>query len=225
MFELQTHQDRELIVLDDAGQYGEQRGDRWRIVPWPSRFRSLGAKRNCAMSLAGDDADGFAVWDDDDVYLPWALEATANGLEKGPWAAPSVAFDHWERGKVIVTKTGIDTAGPRNAPAYHGCWSYRREAIMETDGYFEHGVGDLDCEFGLELIKRYGNPVDTICREYPHPYYIYNRFAPTYNAGEMTDDEICKMGISGLEKTTIVPAWPTSYDVLWGQRPVEARRW
>lgn len=33
---------RELIILDDAGQYGNQEGDGWRLVSVPRRFRSLG---------------------------------------------------------------------------------------------------------------------------------------------------------------------------------------
>jgi glycosyltransferase involved in cell wall biosynthesis len=225
MFELQTYQDRELIVLDDAGQYREQVGDRWRIVPWEKRFFSLGAKRNQAMRLASDDSEAFAVWDDDDVYLPWALEATVNGLEKGDWAAPSVAFDHWELGKMIVTRTGIDASGRHNAPAYHGSWSYRRSAIEDVGGYPEREVGDLDCETGISLIERFGHPVDTICDEYPHPYYIYNRFAQTYNAGEMTDKEITDMNEAPCLIDRVIPKWPTSYDVLWGSRPVEERRW
>jgi len=28
----QTHPDRELVILDDAGQYPTQSGDRWRLV-------------------------------------------------------------------------------------------------------------------------------------------------------------------------------------------------
>src|SRR5690606_40696836 len=48
---------RELIVLDDAGQYGNQRGDGWRIVSLPVRFRTLGEKRNASAALVSADCE------------------------------------------------------------------------------------------------------------------------------------------------------------------------
>jgi len=39
---------RELIILDDAGDYDNQQGDGWQLISMPRRFRSLGEKRNAA---------------------------------------------------------------------------------------------------------------------------------------------------------------------------------
>ncbi len=46
---------RELVILDDAGQYENQSGDGWRRLSIPSRFRSLGEKRNACAALASVD--------------------------------------------------------------------------------------------------------------------------------------------------------------------------
>jgi len=68
---------RELIVLDDAGQYDEQMGPGWWLLSLGKRFRTLGEKPNACAALASADVDAFAVWDDDDICLPWHLEAMA----------------------------------------------------------------------------------------------------------------------------------------------------
>jgi hypothetical protein len=43
---------RELIILDDAGQYENQHEDGWRLISVPSRFATLGEKRNACAALA-----------------------------------------------------------------------------------------------------------------------------------------------------------------------------
>ena len=52
---------RELIVVDDAGQYGNQRGDGWRVVSLPMRFRTLGEKRNASAALVSPDVDASTL--------------------------------------------------------------------------------------------------------------------------------------------------------------------
>jgi hypothetical protein len=37
-FLAQDHPDRELVILDDAGQYDNQEGDGWRLVSVPDRY-------------------------------------------------------------------------------------------------------------------------------------------------------------------------------------------
>ena len=80
----QDYADRELVILDDADQYDNQRGDGWELVSVRRRFRSLGEKRNAAIAMTSSDADALAVWDDDDLYLPWALSASVAALEAAP---------------------------------------------------------------------------------------------------------------------------------------------
>jgi glycosyltransferase involved in cell wall biosynthesis len=74
---------RELVILDDAGQYAEAiAGDRWRIISVSTRFPTLGEKRNALARLASPEAEVFAVWDDDDVYLPWHLSAAVRATKR-----------------------------------------------------------------------------------------------------------------------------------------------
>jgi glycosyltransferase involved in cell wall biosynthesis len=77
---------RELVILDDAGQYENQEGDGWRLVSIPRRFHSLGEKRNACAALASPDAEGFLVADDDDIYLPHWFSATAEALQRADWS-------------------------------------------------------------------------------------------------------------------------------------------
>jgi glycosyltransferase involved in cell wall biosynthesis len=83
---------RELIVLDDAGQYANQAGNRWRLVSSPVRFRTLGEKRNASAALVSPDVDAYCVWDDDDIYLPWHMAAAAAALKDADYTIPTVIY-------------------------------------------------------------------------------------------------------------------------------------
>ena len=100
-FERQDYADRELVVLDDAGQYEPAAGDRWRLVSVRPRFPTLGEKRNAAAGYVSPDVEALAVWDDDDLYLPWALSASVAA------AAP---------GRVVPAFARAPPAARRNAP-------------------------------------------------------------------------------------------------------------
>jgi glycosyltransferase involved in cell wall biosynthesis len=101
----QDYPKRELIILDDAGQYDNQQGDRWRLISVNSRFPTLGEKRNAAVALVADDVEALAVWDDDDLYLPWALRACAEALRVAPWSRPSIVLHPHKNGSLTQHKT------------------------------------------------------------------------------------------------------------------------
>jgi hypothetical protein len=134
-----------LIILDDAGQYKSQEGDRWRLISLKRRFRKLGRKRNAAVALAGDRFDAYAVWDDDDFYLPWALSASVRALEEAPWSRPSVILleDGHASGRLRQHAAG---------GAYHAAWAYRREAFEAVKGYPSMNNGE-DRGFARRLEK------------------------------------------------------------------------
>ncbi len=180
LFELQDYPNCELIILDDAGQYGPREGDGWRIVSTTKRYPSVGAKRNALVKLT--DAEYLAAWDDDDIYLPWALSACAHAMDRGKWIRPSQILEwggpqSWRR-----CKTHTDGGDY----AYGGAWAYRREFFLATGGYPEHyGNGD-DWEWANATIRRFGQSTDTICEEFPDPYYVYSRsHSQSWHAGEM----------------------------------------
>lgn len=119
-FAAQTHPDRFLLILDDAGQIAEQSGDRWRIVTVPTRYPSLPAKYNALLEIAqcgppgpGGSAgwDAVAVWDDDDVYFPWHLSAAAAAFEANPQyqsAKPSIVHSSY-RHTMVCRACGATT--------------------------------------------------------------------------------------------------------------------
>ena len=96
--------ERELIILDDAGQYENQEGDGWRLVSISRRFRSLGEKRNTCAALASPDVEGYLIADDDDIYLPHWFRATAEALGQAEWSRPGlVLLEHGDGLKDYIT--------------------------------------------------------------------------------------------------------------------------
>ncbi len=75
MFLAQDYPRKELLILNDCpGQTLTGNFPGIRIINAPSRWPTLGEKRNAAIELA--KGDYIAVWDDDDVYFPWRLSAS-----------------------------------------------------------------------------------------------------------------------------------------------------
>jgi hypothetical protein len=120
----------ELIVLDDAGQYVSQSHTTpksWHLVSVARRFATLGEKRNASAAFASADVDALVVWDDDDIYLPWALRAHAAALEKAPWSRPS---------QVLVENQGAMRLKSRASNGlFHPAWAFTREAFRQVRGY------------------------------------------------------------------------------------------
>ena len=154
---------RELVILDDAGQYDDQEGDRWRLVSTPRRYATLGEKRNAAAALASDDVDALAVWDDDDAYLPWALSACVTALERAPWSVPSIVLLPQQDGSLRRHRTG---------GLFHGGWAYLKSAFDAADGYPAKDNGE-DQAFARRLRQagiRHADPMPLGCR----PFYVYS---------------------------------------------------
>lgn len=82
------HQDyprdrKELIILDDAGQYDTQEGDGWKLISVPWRSHNLGWKRNACAAFISRDSEIIIPADDDDIYLPHWLSSIADGIRDG----------------------------------------------------------------------------------------------------------------------------------------------
>ncbi len=125
-FERQDYADRELVILDDADQYPSTEGDRWRLVSVAERFPTLGEKRNAAASLVSADVEALAVWDDDDLYMPWALRASAAALQCADWSRPGLVLHPQPDGSLRPHRTG---------GLFHSGWAYRRDAFERAGGY------------------------------------------------------------------------------------------
>lgn len=117
---------REMIILDDAGQYDEQVGEGWSLVSTRQRFRTLGEKRNATAALVSPDVDAYCVWDDDDAYLPWHLSTSAAALAEADYTIPTRLLTEDSRGRIRPKK---------NIYLFHGAWAFRRTAFEQVGGY------------------------------------------------------------------------------------------
>jgi len=161
-FEKQDYPDAELIVLDDAGQYAEQEGERWRLISTTIRYPTLGEKRNAAAALASDNVEAFAVWDDDDLYLPWALRTCVAGLDNAQWSRPSLVLHPQQDGTLVQHETG---------GLFHGGWAYRREAFVQVGGY--PSVSMIEDRELMKLFEKASIPTADPLESGVKPFYIY----------------------------------------------------
>ena len=159
--------DRELVILDDAGEYAPQRGDRWQLISINRRFRSLGEKRNAISALASADCEALAIWDDDDLYLPHALTAVDWALRRAPLCRPSqVLYEDPPRQPTRLLRR--ETGG-----LYQGSWAYRIEAFDRVGGY-AHGLSNGEDQDFLQRLEAAGiQTADPIAGGHD-PYYIYH---------------------------------------------------
>ena len=161
-FLAQDYEDRELVILDDAGQYAGQQGDRWRLVSVNKRYRTLAAKRNAAARLISPRAEAIAAWDDDDCYLPWALRASAAALGRAGWSRPGVVLHAAGdgSGRLIQHRTWA------NDPArklFHAAWAFRRATFEQLGGYSPALNNGEDQEL-MRRLERAGTSEADPCR-------------------------------------------------------------
>jgi hypothetical protein len=201
---------RELVILDDAGQYANQTGDGWRLISVPHRFHSLGEKRNACAALASPDIAGFLVADDDDIYLPHWFSSQAKALQQAEWSRPSrVLLEHGDRLKEC------DTGG-----LYHGGWAFRREAFYRVRGYGPFNNGE-----DQELAGRMNAAGVAQCDpcQFAPPFYIYRYENGSYHLSYMDESGYRLLKQSGERNENGPVSLRIGWDNAWDQRPVIRR--
>lgn len=172
-FNRQTHQDRELLILDDGGQYPDQpSGDRWQVVSVKRRFQTIGEKRAACAGLLSSDADVLAVWDSDDVYLPLALSSVAAALESAAWSQARLVLE-WDNdgtGPGWHKQETFDRNNPFR-PGYQSAWSFRREAYTAVGGYAPSAHEDWP--LAEALLRKFGSSADSTADG--RPWMAYSR--------------------------------------------------
>ena len=96
MFLEQDYQNKELIILNDCpGQVFKGDFPQVRITNLDERFSTLGEKRNAIIEEARGEV--IAVWDDDDVYLPWRLSYSVEEMYRhaAPFYLPAEFWAYW----------------------------------------------------------------------------------------------------------------------------------
>jgi hypothetical protein len=200
-FEHQDYEDCELVILDDAGQYENTRGDRWRLISLQSRFRSLGEKRNAAVGFVSPGVEALAVWDDDDLYLPWALRASVAALRIAAWSRPSLVLHPQPGGALRQHRTG---------GLFHGGWAYRRDAFEQCGGYPAINNGE-DQALAARLLAARTAHVDPIKLGF-RPFYIYTWGNGQHLSG-LGPDGYERLARRPVAKAPVVPCDPPTVDL------------
>jgi glycosyltransferase involved in cell wall biosynthesis len=212
-FNRQTYPLRELLCLDDCGQYGQQSGDRWQIVSVNRHFLTIGELRNTVAAMVSRDTDALAVMDDDDIYMPWWLESLADAFEHGDqWVQPRHALE-WATPAMtgLLRYETFSRSNPGHFD-YHGQWAYRRDAFARIGGY--PFAQREEADFVRRMVAAVGASANTDKR-FP-PFYIYDRFS---NKIHMSED-----GSEGRSRenrqetiipvTSLAPCWDRDYAAI-----------
>jgi glycosyltransferase involved in cell wall biosynthesis len=198
---------RELIVLDDAGQYAAETANAFsgvRLITTPYRFRTLGEKRNASAALVSPDVEAYCVWDDDDIYLPWHMSAAAAALAEAEYTIPTILYtdkrDRLER--------------KNNQYLFHGAWGFRRKAFEQVCGYpfIQSGQDQgLLQRFKARQLKR-ADPIQVDSR----PSYVYRwHTAHNQHLSAMGKDGYERLGQQPLNNISkIAPRWSQDWVLL-----------
>ncbi len=141
MFLAQDYPRKELIVLNDcAGQRFVFDHPDVHVINRDERYGTLGEKRNAAIELAHGEI--IAVWDDDDVYLPWRLSFSLAQMRQHdtPFYRPAEYWAWW----------GNDDGFHNNRALrdwmHHGPILFTRDVWQRAGGYPDMNMRE-DTEF------------------------------------------------------------------------------
>lgn len=147
----------ELLILDDAGQYDNQRGDRWQVISFDRPFATLPEKYNAMLGIVTSDA--VIIAEDDDLYSPQHTTACAAALAVGKVCKPSRVLTHV--GGVIRNEDAVGR--------FHASLAFDANWARQLGGWPVTRRADFD----LQMIGRL-----TQARSLVDP--IAMGFAPTY---------------------------------------------
>jgi hypothetical protein len=155
---------KEMVILDDAGQYESQEGEGWRLISIPHRFRTMGEKRNAAHALASPDVEAYGVLDDDDILLPHHLKNLAFCfLDGAEWARPS---------GVLIDKTNELQIKKPGGYLFSTCGGFTREIFERVSGYPMIQTGQ-----DQGLASRFAKAKAREARMSGEPSYIYRFYS------------------------------------------------
>lgn len=129
---------RELIILDDAGQFDSQvSGNGWSVISTTERYPSLPAKFNALANYCSGDV--LVVWEDDDLYLNHHLDQIAQCYLNSP-------FEYYVPERVYSTygKPFGEYQTEMAAGRFHASWAFTRKLFESVGGYPDTGRLDFD---------------------------------------------------------------------------------
>lgn len=202
----QTYQNKELILLNDApGQELVCDAPGVHVVNLPERYPSLGEKRNAGVRMSRGEI--IAMWDDDDISLPWRLSHCMEQLGENDYFN-SHYYWYMDR-QFIHPDVKVHPAGSLSV--------FRRSAFEEVGGFPLHSFND---DVILEEKLRY----HAAAEKYRMPnyrravrreiYYIYRwGFSPVHISGQMKFGMYEAIAQRPVASGTfeIVPHWRMDY--------------
>jgi hypothetical protein len=183
MFLEQDYPNKELLILEDSGIFGDTEisGNNWRLISTTTRMPCIASKRNFLVQQT--DAEVVATFDDDDWYLPWHLTSAAKALESCEWTQPRQSLEWKMPLKTLArfwvmserVRSEISTVGlGRNhvvSFCYGAQWASIRQAYLSVGGQPENYGLSEDSAWAGMMFDAFGPSADT---ESP-PAYIYSR--------------------------------------------------
>lgn len=136
MFLAQDYPCKELIILNDcAGQNFTGKFPNVRIINKIERFASLGEKRNACIEVANGSL--IAVWDDDDVHLPWRISYSISEMQRlnTLFYRPADLWSYWGEACLRVSRT---VSGWGN----HGAVVFSKKGWAAVGGYPAMNCGE-----------------------------------------------------------------------------------
>ncbi len=179
----ETEMESRLFILDDAGQFRNQKADRFEIESTPWRYGKLSDKHNhLAATAIAWGADILSVWDDDDVFLPWHLANAGLAISSG------VSF---VRTPQVHSNTGLPKDGStllKGATGmYHSSWSFSVTAFKAVGGYPNTERLDFDQQLNRKLCEidpiTPNSPTERILAQL-RPSYVYRWGNGQYNVSQ-----------------------------------------
>lgn len=149
MFLAQDHGAKELIVLNDCpGQTYRCDLPGVRVVNAGRRYATLGEKRNAAIGMA--EGGIIAVWDDDDVYLPWRLSFSLGEMRRlgTEFYRPAEFWAYWGESALHDNQSVESWVS-------HGTALFTKDLWGRAGGYPHRGVGE-DAEFFARVHRELG---------------------------------------------------------------------
>jgi glycosyltransferase involved in cell wall biosynthesis len=129
----------EIVVLNDCAEQqftiDDSLASRVKVINCKTRFPTLGDKRNACIEAAGGDL--IAVWDDDDLYMPWRLSYSLEQMQahQTRFYRPDSYWAYWGKDKLHVnhaTRRWIS----------HSLCLLEKELWRESGGYPAMDVGE-----------------------------------------------------------------------------------
>lgn len=129
----------ELLILDDAGQYENQRGDRWQLISFDRPFATLPEKYNALLGMVTSDA--VVIAEDDDLYSPQHSAVCAAALAFGEVCKSSRVLTH------VHGVTREEDATGR----FHASIAFQTAAVRKIGGWPITHRADFDLQFLAKL--------------------------------------------------------------------------